>query len=266
MEKTCRSCGSFYRTRYCGSCGEKSLEEDDFRLGKILGDGIEALTNLDSRFLRSFKLLIINPAKLSRNYIEGIRVPYMKPFQIFLIANLVFFIFLGDFDIFRTPSKWLFNDSFEGYSFPEKVREIMALNNETYTQVALRYDKLSSDLSKSLLIFITPVIGFIFMLLSFRFKKAFAKHYIVGLHYFSILLLVFTFIYGFFQLIDYNSRLIFIGAILLFITLYTFLIFFKFYRDHWALAIFKSIAGLVLIFWCFQVYKWTINFLSLCLL
>ena len=263
MKKICKSCGKIYSTPFCGYCGEKSLNASDFSLKKITGEAFEAFTNFDSRFFRTFGLLFFTPWRLSRAYIEGKRVPYMKPFQIFLIANLIFFIFLSDFDLFRTPSQWLFNDSFKGFSFAEKVREIMLANNESYESVARRYDRLSSDLSKAFLIFMTPVLAGMFMLFSFKFKTRFTKHFIVGIHFLSLLLLIFTFIYGIFRIADYNGRVVFISLILLTIHSYLFFIFKNFYKTPWWLAILQTLMGGLSVYWIFQLYKWAINFISI---
>ena len=46
---------------------------------------------MDSRLLRSFRALLFRPGALTTAYLEGPRKPYISPFQLFLLANLLFF-------------------------------------------------------------------------------------------------------------------------------------------------------------------------------
>jgi hypothetical protein len=103
----------------------------------------------------------------------------MKPFQIFVICNILFFIFFSEIDIFRTPSKWYFQDNFNGVKVMEQVNEI-----------AILYDKKSSDLAKGLIILLIPFIGLINWLLNIKRKDAYGKHLIMAIHYFSFVLLI----------------------------------------------------------------------------
>ena len=105
---TCKNCSLTFEGKYCPACGEKVIENKDFSLTYIFGQAIGMITNLDSKLYNTLKLLFLCPGQLSLYNIQGIRVPYMNPIQIFLISNVIFFIFLSDIDIFSTPSIWFF--------------------------------------------------------------------------------------------------------------------------------------------------------------
>lgn len=144
----CVTCGNQFIVLYCNLCGEKVTSPKDLKMKVLLSQAFGAVTNLDSKFIRSFRLLLANPANPSLLYVQGKRVRYLKPFQVFLLANVLFFIFLSDFDFLRSPSKWFFSDNYGGFNVNEMVKQIIYNKNLTRAQVAYRYDALSSDLEK----------------------------------------------------------------------------------------------------------------------
>jgi hypothetical protein len=44
--------------------------------------------------LRTIKMLLARPGQLSLDYVNGRRVRYMKPVQLFMIINLIFFFLI----------------------------------------------------------------------------------------------------------------------------------------------------------------------------
>src|SRR5687768_8601619 len=85
---TCKSCGHEFTGLYCNICGEKVLEPRDRTLKTFLSQIQLALTFTDNKFLKSLKLMITRPGFLSREFVEGRRVPYARPIQVFFVLNL----------------------------------------------------------------------------------------------------------------------------------------------------------------------------------
>ncbi len=88
----CPACAVPCEQRYCTRCGEKRIEPHDLTLAGLLGHAAELLTHVDGRVLRSVKDLFVHPGLLTRAYIEGPRRRYFAPFQLFLLANVLFFL------------------------------------------------------------------------------------------------------------------------------------------------------------------------------
>lgn len=260
----CPNCAQEFVGRYCNQCGEKVLEEKDFKLTHIIAQAIGAITNLDSKIFRTLKALFFQPGKLSVEYVRGLRVPYMKPFQIFLIANLFFFIFLSEIDIFRTPSKWFFIEDFDGVAVLEKVREVMNTKAISQAEIAVLYDAKSANLAKGFIFLLLPVIAFITMLLHRQKKIPFGKHLIFGIHYFSFVL-IFTVLWT--EMVDLivqgYSNHYYVIPIQLIITLYLIIAFRQFYKDTWLAAVAKGILGIFLIGVAIQLYRMGINIWTL---
>ena len=87
----CRTCDKTVTTPHCPDCGEPTLIARDLGLRQIALDAFHSITDLDSRLLRTFRSLLFRPGALTRAYLEGPRKPFMSPFEVFLIVNVLFF-------------------------------------------------------------------------------------------------------------------------------------------------------------------------------
>jgi len=78
-------------TPHCPSCGEKKLEDKDLTFMGLVAQVFQTVTSVDSRLLRSLRVLMTRPGAITSAYLDGPRKPYIGPFQLFLIVNVVFF-------------------------------------------------------------------------------------------------------------------------------------------------------------------------------
>lgn len=92
--KQCLNCGTVIDSNFCPECGQKNkayhLSMKDF-----FSDFLEELLDVDSRVLRSVKMLFTKPGFLSSEYVEGHRVKYLPPVRIYLVASVLFFLSLS---------------------------------------------------------------------------------------------------------------------------------------------------------------------------
>jgi hypothetical protein len=102
---TCPNCGADLEGRWCSACGQKCLVEGDRRFGHLVGQFIDAATDLDGRFWGSLRALLFQPGRLSRDYIDGRRARWMSPVALFLLVNVVYFVFVQESD-FAVPFTW----------------------------------------------------------------------------------------------------------------------------------------------------------------
>lgn len=265
MEKAlCKNCHAELHGDYCSKCGEKRIEDSDFTLGSIFGQAIGSITNFDSKLFKTFKLLLFFPGALTRKYTEGIRVPYMKPFQVFVVSNILFFIFLSETDLFRTPSQWFFIEEFDGIRVLDKVRQISDKTGLAKTEIAFKYDSRSSNLAKGLIFLLVPFIALAIKLLIPRRSIPFGKHIIFSTHYFSFVLLLCVIVSQIIKLTieDFNKWL-FIIPITVLTTVYLILGFKSYYKINWIAAILKGMIGVMSIMILIQFYRMYINIISL---
>ena len=92
-EHICKSCGNHFSGLYCNVCGEKVIEAKDRSFRVFLSNILIATTIVDNKFVKSLLLTIKTPGFLSREYVDGRRVRYMRPLQMFFILNLIYFLF-----------------------------------------------------------------------------------------------------------------------------------------------------------------------------
>lgn len=93
--ETCASCGAKLKGDYCRKCGEKKIvPERDFSVTKFLTQTLGHIVHFDSKLLRTCWLLFSKPGFLTAEWIAGRRVRHMKPWQLFVVAGLLFYFFL----------------------------------------------------------------------------------------------------------------------------------------------------------------------------
>lgn len=93
MRAECPSCGKPRTGRFCTHCGEKVLLAGDLSLRHYLGELVHGFTHADGKVLKTLRTLVAKPGELSLAYMEGRRRSYMKPVALFLVLNLVYFLF-----------------------------------------------------------------------------------------------------------------------------------------------------------------------------
>jgi hypothetical protein len=182
---TCPSCLALRSGKYCPNCGEKKISSSDFTLQHIFGEGFSFLTNLDSKLYNTIVGLLFQPGTLTKAYIEGRRQPYMKPFQLFVLSSILFYLLLSDMDIFLVPSKWMFN----GDMLPI-VERIMAEKNWTKEIVGEKYDQQVASNSKLYIFMVLPFFALLFYMFNWKRQKEFGKYLVLAVHELSFFLVL----------------------------------------------------------------------------
>jgi Protein of unknown function (DUF3667). len=87
----CPTCRTSVDTLHCPTCGEKALQPKDLTFLGLMTQAFHTLSSIDSRLLHSLQVLMTRPGAITNAYVLGPRKPYIGPFQLFLIVNVVFF-------------------------------------------------------------------------------------------------------------------------------------------------------------------------------
>jgi Protein of unknown function (DUF3667) len=94
---SCLSCGAPVTGKFCAHCGEKRIDaKKDFAISKFTEQVIDGFTHFDTKVINTFRALFFKPGLLTANYIKGIRVKFMKPVQLFIVAGVLFYLFMPD--------------------------------------------------------------------------------------------------------------------------------------------------------------------------
>jgi hypothetical protein len=87
----CRNCGTVLRGPWCDQCGQ--LGEDFHRSAHhLIGEALEGFFHADGRVFRTLPRLVLEPGRLTRDYLEGKRAPQIPPFRLFLTMLLILFL------------------------------------------------------------------------------------------------------------------------------------------------------------------------------
>ena len=267
MINNCINCKTKLEGPYCYNCGEKIVAEKDFTIKKLLEQTVDVFTHIDSKIVTTLKFLLLKPGKLSEAYVTGIRKPFMKPFQIFILTNILFFLLLSNVDIFRIPSSDLFNEiNIYSYNIPKIVQQKIIETNKTKNEIALVYDLKSAILAKTYVIVLIPLLSFVFALLFIKKKLQIGKHIIFSTHLFSFLvLIIILWLSLFFLLPKINLDTIYLIKIplLLFWVLYMGIAIKRFYKPTWLYTIVSTLLGIVAFMIFIDAYRTIISLYSL---
>ena len=90
----CPNCGNERPGPYCAHCGQN--DRDYVRsLPLMLGEFVKETLELDSRFLRTVKTMIMRPGELSAEFSRNRRASYSSPVRFYLFVSLAFFFVLS---------------------------------------------------------------------------------------------------------------------------------------------------------------------------
>ncbi len=88
---TCKNCEKGYdkEFQFCPYCGQKA--NDELTLGVLFYNTISNYFSFDARFFKSYIPLMFKPGYLPKRFIEGKRLLYLHPAQMYLFISVVFF-------------------------------------------------------------------------------------------------------------------------------------------------------------------------------
>ncbi len=222
----CLNCGTHLKSKFCPECGQKhkdySLTFKDF-----LADFLEELLDVDSRVLRSLRLLFTKPGFLTSEYVKGRRISYIPPVRIYLVASVLFFLvlsidalipsfknnqFLKEFtetgDIDDALDNVVQSRELESEKIsapPDSLGSVVALADTSSSEMSVtigqsKYDMEQNDFRANfsenfakMMFLLLPVAALQLKALYWRRKKSYIEHLIFSLHVhafiFSILIL-----------------------------------------------------------------------------
>jgi hypothetical protein len=271
----CKSCGNTFVGKYCNLCGEKVIEPKDRTFRSVVGNVLIATTVVDNKFIRSLRPTIMNPGFLSREYVDGRRVIYMRPLQMFFILNLMYFLF---------PVLQMFNSSLQTQRtiLPHSrlaqaiVAEKIRAEGLTLVGFELMYNENSMRLAKMLIVVFVLLASLPLSLIFVKRNRFFSDHVALAVELTSFNLAVnaigLTMLLSFISLIFHWMKLswgLYLNDLTLTIIFVLTNLYFlfrasqTFYNQKGKRLIIKALLGILGLFLALEAYRFILFFLTI---
>ena len=190
---TCPTCKDSVGTRFCGRCGEEPLPARDLTFRGLAEKLVHALTSIDARAMRTLRRLLLSPGELTVAWTTGVRKPYVPPFQLFLIANVIFFAIqslTGETVFSSALDSHLHHQDWSEFARSLVDRRLAAkhIDLEAYAPI---FDRAVVLNAKSFIVLMTIPFALLLPLVFIRKHRPFMAHLAFSLHLYTFLLLLF---------------------------------------------------------------------------
>ncbi|MFD1314613.1 DUF3667 domain-containing protein [Namhaeicola litoreus] len=98
----CLNCNSPLQLddNFCHQCGQVN-DTSKISLKQYFSQYLSGFFNFDNRLWKTVYPLLFKPGKVTREYVQGKRMSYVNPFQLYFHVTIVFFLLLGLFKTFK---------------------------------------------------------------------------------------------------------------------------------------------------------------------
>lgn len=187
----CPNCGSAVVAAYCADCGERQPSHQDFSMRSLAAEVFHDITSIDGRLWRSIVALLTKPGLLTKEWFEGRRGRYVKPFSLFVMLNVAFFIVQPHTQLLSYQmSQYVYGSGAEAQHRRDLLERRRARSKDSPDQFEVRFNASLQDWKKSLLIFCTPILAVVLTLLYTRQRRFVAEHFVFSVHAYAFLLVV----------------------------------------------------------------------------
>ena len=199
----CARCGGSGTGAYCAQCGTQLGGPRDLSVKHFLKEAAQAITDLDSALIGSFRVLVTRPGTLTLEYMHGNRHRFLPPFRVFLLCNLLYFVAVAQFKVtvltaplqtqlaemtYRRVTQAIIAKRYH-LSTSKPLPEERASRDSTRAVIRQRYDGATEGIAKTILVVLIPLYALMFQILYIGRRRFFAEHLVFSTHLVAFLLL-----------------------------------------------------------------------------
>lgn len=93
-EDQCENCGALLHGPYCSQCGQRAADRI-VPIWHMVNEALEAVIELDMRVLWTLPKFLFLPGRLTKEYLNGRRKRYIRPFRLYLFTTFLLFTVLA---------------------------------------------------------------------------------------------------------------------------------------------------------------------------
>ncbi|TXD65403.1 DUF3667 domain-containing protein [Polaribacter glomeratus] len=141
-DAACLNCGHPFngQEKFCPDCGQAN-KGNEITFKSFIHEVFNGLFNFDAKFWTTIIPLLINPGKVSRDYVAGKRQRYTNPFRFYLTVSILFFLLIG---LYNTKVKY------ESLAQESKTEIVDLIKEETSKTKEALTDKKIDSIKKKL--------------------------------------------------------------------------------------------------------------------
>lgn len=144
-KETCKNCEKQFKDsfKFCPHCGQQAKDELTIKL--LFYNTISNYFSFDARFFKSFIPLLIKPGYLASKFIEGKRLLYLHPAQMYLFIAVVFFFLFSfiqrsqvqslDKTLAQTLKKENIIDNITNETIRDSIKAVQSIRQKTKDSV-----------------------------------------------------------------------------------------------------------------------------------
>lgn len=87
----CSNCGAELTGPYCSSCGQKT-PHSNLTVREFVHEATAELTQLDGKVPRTLRTLLLQPGRLTLDFLAGRRARWLAPLRLYLICSVAYFL------------------------------------------------------------------------------------------------------------------------------------------------------------------------------
>ena len=189
---TCPGCGAPIVAPWCAACGEQDPASRRLGVREFVQDAVEAATNADGTLWRSLRALVLRPGELALAYVRGDRKRYFSPLRLFLIANVVYFVWasaVGDHIFTTTLDTQITNTLHRRVARPLVAARIEE-RGIPYWRYRDAFNRVSDTQARTLVVTMVPGFALAVAGLQRRRRRWFAQDLAFAFHVYAWILLL----------------------------------------------------------------------------
>jgi hypothetical protein len=182
---TCLNCSTNFEGNYCNNCGQQKIDEDEFTMKTFVKNAIGESLEIDSRLLKTIKLLLFKPGVLTTEYFKGKFQSYWSPVKLYLICSLLYFVVFYNFpehDFYHQES--LYKQDATGLMKKVAEKAIMERNIDRQ-ELGERF----ADYASYSMYIVVFFYALLFSIIYFYKKLNFVHHFIFSLYLMCFIML-----------------------------------------------------------------------------
>ncbi|MCB9073879.1 MAG: DUF3667 domain-containing protein [Bdellovibrionaceae bacterium] len=194
----CANCGYKNDGKYCSQCGQKMELHLNPTLHDLIHDGVHEFLHIDGKIFNTIYVLLRYPGKLTKEFLQGRRVPYINPIRLYLSLSILYFL-LSSLVGVHTEIKVQNTDKIdiniyehiEDPYYREKIKKLEPIFKEGLRKIEKNgngeFKNLYAHSLAKALFLLLPVFAWLLKMTYFRRKQRYPQYLYFSLHYHAAL-------------------------------------------------------------------------------